>query len=140
MTPAGRLAVTLLIALEVIVCFGPAAMLWLLGLLFVPTVILSNPDIEAFVLLAMIVAGAFGIAGVLALLDVLVSERPPRIPTRLIVVFASLGVASLLPLVIGSVGLPGWRLFGVLPLVGAAHLFYLTRSQLLGRTTGNAAP
>ena len=130
-----RLLEKVLIAIEVMICFGPAAILWCLGLMFAPLWVLSGsePDLEAIAILAMVVGGAFGIVSLLAVLDGLVAQRPPKLSTRVTIVFSVVGAAALLPLVFGFFPFPGARVIGLLPIIGMLNLLYLSRVTMFPR-------
>ena len=137
MTPRAKA----LVMVEVLICFGPVSVLLILGLLIVLVSLVMDPSHAAGNLdgLAMVIGGILGLIGLGALLRTVFSGKPPRMSRRVILVFTALGMASLLPLVIGSVDILWWRLIGLLPMLAAAHLIYLARANLFGVRPGDGA-
>jgi hypothetical protein len=125
-----RANLKVLLVLELFVCFSPAVVLLLLGLIFLPMSFVMAPRLENLDGLAMVVGGLCGVVGIAVIVAALMSGKSPRLPTRFVLVLAGLGGASLLPLVVGSVDSFGWRLLGLLPILAGVHVIYLARSLL----------
>jgi hypothetical protein len=102
-----------LLVLELLVCFAPAVVLLILGLIIIPASFAMEPRLENLHGPAMLVGGLCGVIGI-----------------SVVLIFAALGLASLLPLVVGSVDSFRWRLFGLLPILAGLHVMYLARSLL----------
>ena len=119
-----------LLILELIVCFAPVVALLILGLLIIPVSFVMDPRASNLDALAMIVGGICGMVGVFSIGTAVMSGKRPRISTPVIVIFATLGIASLLPIVVGSVDYDWWRLIGLLPILASLHLVYLARALL----------
>jgi hypothetical protein len=125
-----RANLKVLLVIELFVCFAPATLLLFFGLLFLPVSFVINPQLGNLDALAMVVGGLCGIVGIVVVVAALLSDKRPRLSTATILVLAALGVASLLPLVVGSVDSLSWRLLGLLPILAGAHVIYLARSLL----------
>jgi hypothetical protein len=119
-----------LLVLELFVCFAPAVVMLLLGLIFLPVSFAMAPRLENLDGLAMVVGGVFGIIGIFVVVAALMSDKKPQLSTRVILILVAMGFASLLPLVIGSVDSFRWRLIGLLPIVAGVHVIYLARPLL----------
>ena len=132
MKPATRF----LLQLEAAVCFAPAAVLLLLGLIALPSqlyFLFANADehIGVTLLLAAVTLG--GIAGLVALTNLLSWIMNPSssfMGRWWTLAGAVVGGAALLPYTIGPVDSHWWRLVGLLPLICSAHLIYLGRDFL----------
>ena len=125
-----RANLKVLLVLELFVCFAPAVVMLILGLIFVPVSFVMDPRFGNLDGLAMIVGGLSGTVGISVVVAALMSGKRPRLSTRVILVLAAMGFASLLPLVIGSVDSFRWRVFGLLPIAAGVHVIYLARSLL----------
>ena len=125
-----RANLKVLLILELFVCFAPAVVMLLLGLIFLPVSFVMGPRFGNLGGLAMIVGGLSGTVGISVVVAALMSGKRPRLSTRVILVLAAMGFASLLPLVIGSADSFRWRLFGLLPIAASVHVIYLARSLL----------
>ena len=134
----GRLAKTLLI-IELFICFAPAAILLVLGMIIIPMGIIFGPTLAYgnLAALAMVIAGALGMHALLTVVSMLLSGKRSKLSTRYILLFAALGLASLLPIVVGGVDAHWWRLVGLLPILAAAHVFYLARGYLFAHQPHN---
>jgi hypothetical protein len=120
---------------ESLVCFGPAALLLLMGILMLPRQIeflFTLPAEAAPGALLVIGLVGVGIVGLLALSYTLVrlfTRKPIGHPRALIAVVA----AALLPLCFyiffgDSIA---YRLAGALPCAAAAHILYLSRNLMV---------
>jgi hypothetical protein len=125
-----RANLKVLLALELFVCFAPAAVMLFLGLVFLPVSFIMEPRLDNLDGLAMVVGGACGMVGIFVVAAAFMSGRKPQLSTPVILILAAMGFASLLPLVIGSVDSFRWRLFGLLPIAAGVHVIYLARSLL----------
>jgi hypothetical protein len=130
-----RANLKVLLMLELFVCFAPAVVMLFLGLIFLPVSFVMDPRLGNLDGLAMIVGGLCGVIGISVVVAALMSGKKPQLSTRVILVLAAMGFASLLPLVVGSVDSFGWRLFGLLPILAGVHVIYLARSLLFGDKT-----
>ena len=121
-----------LLVIELVVCFGPAALQWLLGMIIIPLTLIYGPKYELGTLLALasVVAGTLGLYALLTVTTMIFSGKPSKHSPRVLLTFALIGLVPLLPLALGTTDSPWWRLVGLLPFVGAAHLIYLAREQL----------
>ena len=128
----GPLAKTLLI-IEVFVCFGPALLLLLFGLLLVPMqfYFLFSYD-EAVIGAALLIGAVFcGLAGFLTLTTVLGSlleGQPVDRDPRYVYAGIALGLLPLLTYVTSNS--PAWRLVGLLPIAATVHIVYLSRGLI----------
>ena len=125
-----RANLKVLLVLELFVCFAPAVVMLFLGLIFLPVSFIMEPRLDNLDGLAMVVGGICGIVGIFVVVAALMSGKKPELSTRVILILAAMGFASLLPLVIGSVDSIRWRLFGLLPIAAGVHVIYLARSLL----------
>jgi hypothetical protein len=123
-----------LVILEVLVCFGPATLLLLLGILILPrqvSFLFTLPAEAAGGALLAIGLVATGIVGLLALAYTLVrlftgtSIKRPRLLIAIVV--AALLPVSLYVFFGGSIA---YRLAGALPCAAAAHILYLSRNLM----------
>jgi hypothetical protein len=119
-----------LLVLELLVCFAPAVVLLILGLIIIPASFAMEPRLENLHGPAMLVGGLCGVIGISFVVAALMSGKEPRLASPVVLILAALGLASLLPLVVGSVDSFRWRLFGLLPILAGLHVMYLARSLL----------
>lgn len=129
----------ILFVVELLVCFGPVAIMLALGMLIIPMGIVFGGHLAVgnFAALAFVIAGALGMHALLTVVGMLMSGQLARLSPRVILVFAAIGFAALLPMVVGPVSSPWWRLVGLLPLLAGAHVIYLARAQLFSHRPKN---
>jgi hypothetical protein len=129
-------ATKFLLQLETAVCFAPAAVLLLLGVIALPSQIyflFANPEEDIGGTLALSAVTIGGIAGLVALTNLLSWIMNPSssfIGRWWTLAGAVVGGAALLPYTIGPVDSHWWRLVGLMPLVCSVHLIYLGRDFL----------
>jgi hypothetical protein len=136
-----RAPAKVLLLIEASVCFAPALLMLLLGIMMVPVQIWflftrAGKEAGANGAFEVIVLVAAGIAGVVALGNLLLSILNPRshfLGRGWTLVGAIAGGAALLPFVYGPVDSGWWRLVGWMPLLCSAHLMYLGRGFLFTR-------
>jgi hypothetical protein len=119
-----------LLILELFVCFAPALVQLFLGLLIIPVGFAMDPSLEVLESLAMVIGGLCGMVGLSVVVAALISGKEPRLSTPVVLLLASLGFASLLPLVVDPGDSSNWRLIGLMPILGGLHVIYLARSIL----------
>jgi hypothetical protein len=129
-----------LLLLEVAVCFAPALLLFVLGLMMTPVQIwflftrIGNGGTDGALMLICLVVG--GLAGIIALTNVLLRILSP--PSNFLgrgwtLLGAFAGGAALMPVAIGPVDSDWWRIVGWMPLLCTFHLIYLCRGFLFAR-------
>jgi hypothetical protein len=120
-----------LVIVEVLLCFGPATLLLLLGVTVAPMQVyylFTAPRAAlpgALYVIGWVVAGFVGLGALAYVLRHLFADTPIKRP---IVVFAALlvALAALVPYAIYS-DTVAIRLMTVFPFAGAAHILYLSR-------------
>ncbi len=115
---------------ECAVLFGPALGIWLLGLFFLPVMLISlggRPGGDWGLGLCLLIAGGWGVASVANLLRNVVQERPwPG--TGLQYIGLALGTAA--TLIAAGRAAPGWlALVFAAPVLGMVHLLVLSRRK-----------
>jgi hypothetical protein len=129
-------ATKFLLQLETAVCFAPAAVLLLLGVIMLPSQIyflIVNPEDDAIGALLLFALTIGGIAGLVALANLLwwiMNPSSSLFGRWWTLAGAAAGCAALLPYTIGPVDSHWWRLVGLMPLGCTAHLIYLGRDFL----------
>jgi hypothetical protein len=114
---------------EVVICFGPAAALLLLGALMVPLQLrafVAEPVLSAgpVQVILLVIAGFIGLGALLFLLQKLFRDDTIERPIPVLAAVL-LGTAALLPIVMGDSAL--MRMVALLPLVATAHILFLSR-------------
>jgi hypothetical protein len=140
-----RAPAKVLILIETAVCFAPALLILLLGLLMVPVQIwflFTGAGKEAgsdgaFELMALVTAGAAGVVALGNLLLWILGPRSHFLGRGWTLVGAIAGGVALLPYVYGSVDSGWWRFVGWMPLLCPAHLMYLGRAFLFTRAASH---
>lgn len=121
-------------------CFTPALLLLLLGLIFLPSQIwflLTEPwegvAEGAFSVAALVTGGVAGTVALSNLLGWILSPSLAFLPRYWTLAGAVAGGAALLPYLWGPVDSTWWRFVGWMPVLCTAHLMYLGRSFLFPR-------
>lgn len=120
-----------LVVMEALVCFGPASLLLLLGLVVAPMqlyFLVTTPRTAipgALYLIGAVLAGLLGLGALGYVLRCLFADTPIRRP-RLVVV-AVLVALSPLPFFVMYGDTIAYRVMAALPFAGSAHILYLTR-------------
>jgi hypothetical protein len=131
-------AFKILLLLEVAVCFAPALLVLMLGVMMTPVQVwylfTGEAGMVSTLMFICLVVG--GLAGNIALTNVLlrILSPPSHFLGRgwtLLGIFA--GGAALLPLAVGDVDSNWWRIVGWMPLLCTLHLIYLCRGFLFAR-------
>jgi hypothetical protein len=123
--------------LEVVLCFGPASLLLLLGLVLLPGQIyfLATGEAEAFSgalqVMLLVLAGICGLVALCRTLSWLLFESRSSLRPQMTLVLMCIGIAPVLLYVFTGGGIFWWA-GGALPLVGAVHVAYLARKYLFG--------
>jgi hypothetical protein len=112
-----------------------------LGMLIIPMGIVFGGHLAFgnFAALVFVVAGALGMHALLSLVTMLLAGEQPKLSPRTTLIFAAIGYASLLPMVIGPVDSQWWRLAGILPMLAGAHVIYMARAHLFNRGSATNA-
>ena len=124
-----------LLALELLVCFGPMTLMLVIGALLIPIQVaalfyeplLWEGPVEV---IGSVLCGVVGLGTLLFLLGKLFSAAGAGAIKRpsLVLTGAIIGVIPLID-VVTSPSL-GWRILGVMPIVSGMHLIYLSRRVL----------
>ena len=129
-------ATKFLLQLETAVCFAPAAVLLLIGVIALPSQIYflfasSEPHLgDTLILIPWTIGGIAGLVALTNLLSWIMNPSSSFIGRWWTLAGAAAGCAALLPYTIGPVDSHWWRLVGLMPLVCTAHLIYLGRDFL----------
>ncbi len=133
MSPLQRM----LLLLEVIVCYGPAFLLWGMGLIVIPISItsLASGQISGLYLLAMLAGGGLGMAALISLvIKIMGSDSQIMSPFKIKLFMASGVIAIIAFLFMANVG--GFNLLSILlllPIIASIHLIYLGRSYIFNK-------
>ena len=125
--------------IELLVCFSPACLILLLGIIMSPMQIyfmftLSMPVGAYLGTLAVVLSTIFGLFGLVGLYNVVVKLYSPNakvINRKYALAFTLIALLPLLPIaVVGDTFY--WRLMAIAPIVATFHIMYLARGYLFG--------
>jgi hypothetical protein len=132
-----RTSLKALLALEIVVCFGPMGLMLMMGALLIPIQIIALID-EPLLwegpveIISMVLSGAVGLGTVLFLLEKLFDEAAIKRPW-LVFAGAIVGVMSLIePL---TSPMLAWRILGAMPVAAGLHVLFLSRRLLFPHTS-----
>ena len=122
----------LLLAVEVVFCFGPLIFLWALGVTLLPAhfnLLFTNTNLGSFLFVAWIAAASIGFISLLGVLRALFTNKSRNLNPTFAKSGIVLGFLAILPLIHPAFPNP-WNLLAVIPLIATAHIAYLARSYL----------
>lgn len=127
----------ILLLAEVAICFGPAFLILVVGLVFIPVALqsLASGHMAGAYLLAMLLGGMFGMAAVISLVIKILEPDSRTLSSRKILLFMAFGILAISGfLIIASDGRVSWQLgIASLPLAASIHLIYLGRGYVFGK-------
>jgi hypothetical protein len=127
-------ALKILLLAEVVICFGPAFLILVMGFVVIPVAFQSlvNGDTAGVYLLAMLLGGCFGMAALISLMIKILEPDSRTLSPRKILLFMSFGILALLGfLIMAGEGGVSWQLgIASLPLVASIHLIYMGRGYV----------
>ncbi|WP_036127941.1 hypothetical protein [Marinobacter nitratireducens] len=127
----------ILLLAEVVICFGPAFIILLMGLVVIPVALesLVNGHMAGVYLLAMLLGGWLGMAALISLVIKILEPDSRTLSPRKILLFMSFGILAVSGfLVMAGEGGGSWQLgIASLPLAASVHLIYLGRNYVFGK-------
>ncbi|WP_447528444.1 hypothetical protein [Vreelandella sp. TE19] len=127
----------ILLLMEVIICFGPALLILVMGFVVIPVAFQSLVDGHATgaYILAMLIGGCFGMAALISLVVKILEPDLRTLLPRKILLFMSFGMLALIGfLIMAGKGGVSWQLgIASLPLVASIHLIYVGRGYVFGK-------
>jgi hypothetical protein len=130
-----RPSLRVLLAVEVLVCFGPMTVMLLLGALLIPiqiAALLHEPLLwdGPVQVIGSVLCGCIGLVSLIVLLRTLFGDSRPIRRPALVLVGAAIGAIPLLDVVTSPIVV--WRVVGAMPLLSAAHIIFMSRRMLFG--------
>ena len=132
-----------LLVVEALVCFGPAAVFLPIGIMMVPLQIselIREPSHwqGPLWLVGLVVCGVAGLTALFVVLVKLLDNSTIKRPLPVLVATA-MGVVGLVSYAGGIPDSIGWAIVLALPLFATAHILFLARNLLLHSSCGNAS-
>jgi hypothetical protein len=120
---------------EIIVCFGPAVALFLVGATMFPLqlyFLVTSPNVESLLFISWVTSGALGTVALIDISRGIFDPSAFRANPGTTLMFALAGIGALLPFPIAFSEKSALMSVAIVPLAAALHILYLGRGFLFG--------